>query len=58
MVSFYTRNWLNEDGHNKINGISEKNKNRKKYYDETVSYFENQVDNEYLNILEDIGIWW
>ncbi|MGN0496480.1 MAG: GIY-YIG nuclease family protein, partial [Lachnospiraceae bacterium] len=58
MVWFHTRNWLSEGGYNKINGISENNNNKQLYYDETVSFFENQVDNEYLNLLENIGMWW
>lgn len=58
MLFFHTRNWLGEDGYNKINGISNKNSNKETYYKETISYFENQADNEYLNILEDIGVWW
>ncbi|MDE6624896.1 MAG: hypothetical protein K2K56_00850, partial [Lachnospiraceae bacterium] len=58
MLYYHTRNWLGEAGYNKINGISENNGKRDAYYKSTISYFENQADNEYLNILEDTGSWW
>lgn len=58
MVYYHSRKWMGENGFNKINGISPKNDNKDTYYNETVSYLENQIDNEYLNFIEEQGSWW
>jgi hypothetical protein len=60
MVYYHTRSWLGENGFNKINGIAQKNKKAQFYYNEAISYFENQEDNERLCMLEGMkdGGWW
>ena len=58
MVYYHTRKWVEEEGYNKINGISPKNMKREIYHEATVTYLENQIDNEYLNFKESLGSWW
>ena len=58
MLYYHTRLWKGESGYNKINGIAEKNPKKELYYQDTLTYFENQKDNEYLCILENLENWW
>ncbi len=58
MLYYHTRLWKGEGGYNKINGIAEKNPKKELYYQDTLTYFENQKDNEYLCILENLENWW
>ena len=58
MIYYHSRLWKGESGYNKINGIAEKNPKKELYYQDTLTYFENQKDNEYLCILENLENWW
>lgn len=58
MVYYYTRNWLQENGNNSINGISEKNGNKKSYFNALKDLLENEADNELLCFREDMNLWW
>lgn len=58
MVYYYTRNWLQENGNNSINGISEKNGNKKSYFNALKDLLENEADNELLRFREDMNLWW
>lgn len=58
MIYYHSRLWKGESGYNKINGIAEKNPKKEPYYQDTLTYFENQKDNEYLCILENLENWW
>ena len=59
MVSIHTRNWLGEAGYNMINGISPTNPKKDLYAYELLTYIENQVDNERLNLEEKfMNPWW
>lgn len=60
MVFYHTRLWLKENGVNKINGVGLHNKKAELYYSDTLSYLENQIDNELLSVREQMkyGNWW
>lgn len=58
MVSVHTRAWLGEKGYNKINGISPTNVKKDLYIYEALTYYENQKDNERLNLEEAIKNPW
>ena len=58
MVYYHTRNWLQENGNNSINGISEKNGNKKSYFNALKDLLENEADNELLCFREDMNFWW
>lgn len=58
MVYYHTRNWLQENGSNSINGISEKNGNKKSYFNALKDLLENEADNELLCFREDMNLWW
>ena len=68
MVAYHSLNRTKDMGNlgvNFVNGISILNNNKiiyynafKDYYDKYPDYFENQIQNEISNILEDMDCWW
>ena len=58
MVYYHTQNWLQEDGNNSINVISEKNGNKKSYFNALKDLLEYEADNELLCFREDMNLWW